>query len=117
MDLMEIAQGNFPIDVDVPTTGAPAVNVNAPALSIGEIVSRLLPYLFAGAGLLLLLFLLYGGISLMLSRGDPKAVQSAKDKITGAVVGFVIVFAAYWIVQIVATLLGLQTKVGGIFGL
>jgi len=85
--------------------------------NIGDIITNLLPYLFAGAGLLLLLFLLYGGLSLMLSRGDPKAVQAAKDKITGAVVGFVIVFAAYWIVQIVITLLGLQTKVGGTFGL
>jgi len=78
---------------------------------IGGIVSKLLPYLFAGAGLLLLLFLLYGGISLMLSRGDPKAVQSAKDKITGAIVGFVIVFFAYWIVQIVGKILGIESIV------
>lgn len=85
--------------------------------NIGDIITKLLPYLFAGAGLLLLLFLLYGGLSLMLSRGDPKAVQSAKDKITGAVVGFVIVFAAYWIVQIVITLLGLKAKAGPTFGL
>jgi len=83
--------------------------------SIGDIVSSLLPYLFAGAGLLLLIFLLYGGLSLMLSRGDPKAVESAKSKITGAVVGFVIVFAAYWLVQIVLTILGIKTQVG-IFG-
>lgn len=74
---------------------------------LGTIISSLLPYFFAGAGLLLLLYLLYGGLSLMLSRGDPKAVQSAKDKITGAVIGFVIVFAAYWIVQIVGSLLGI----------
>lgn len=113
---MLIAQEPFP-SVTVPVTGPHAIDVNTRSLTIGEIISKILPYLFAGAGLLLLLYLLYGGLSLMLSRGDPKAVQSAKDKITGAVVGFVIVFASYWIVQIVATLLGLQTKVGGIFGL
>ena len=78
---------------------------------IGDIITNLLPYLFAGAGLLLLLFLLYGGISLMLSRGDPKAVQSAMDKITGAIVGFVIVFFAYWIVQIVGKILGIESIV------
>lgn len=81
---------------------------------IGDIIGSLLPYFFAGAGLLLLLYLLYGGISLMLSRGDPKAVQSAKDKITGAVVGFVIVFAAYWIVQILGKILGIGA-IGTIF--
>ena len=76
--------------------------------NFGEIISSLLKYLFAGAGLLLLLFLIYGGLSLMLSRGDPKAVQSAKDKITGALVGFIIVFVSYWLVQIVGTILGIE---------
>ena len=75
--------------------------------NIGDIVSALLPYLFVAAGLLLLLYLIYGGLSLMLSRGDPKAVQSAKGKITGALVGFIIVFASYWLVQIVGKILGL----------
>lgn len=75
---------------------------------LGGIISALLPYLFAGAGLLLLLYLIYGGLSLMLSRGDPKAVQSAKDKITSAVMGFIIVFVSYWLVQIVGTILGIE---------
>lgn len=75
--------------------------------TIGDIVSKLLPYLFVMAGLLLLLYLLYGGISLMLSGGDPKAIQSAKDKITGAVIGFIIVFASFWIVELISRLLGI----------
>jgi len=78
------------------------------SLSIGGLISAFLPYLFAGAGLLLLLYFIYGGLSLMLSRGDPKAVQSAKDKITSAVIGFVIVFASYWIVQIIGRILGIE---------
>jgi len=79
--------------------------------SIGDVVAGLLPYLFAGAGLLLLLFLLYGGISLMLSRGDPKAMQSAKEKISGALIGFIVVFAAYWIVQILGRMLGIEAVI------
>ena len=74
----------------------------------GSIISALLPYLFTGAGLLLLLYLIYGGISLMLSGGDPKAIQSARDKITGALVGFMIVFISYWLVQIVGKILGIE---------
>ena len=75
--------------------------------NLGAIISDILPYLFTGAGLLLLLYLISGGLSLMLSRGDPKAVQSARDKITGALTGFIIVFAAYWLVQIVGKILGI----------
>ena len=98
-------QVNFPINVNLPSQGG-AVDVNN--ATIGELVGALLPYIFAGAGLLLLLFLVFGGLSLMLSRGDPKAVQSAKDKITSALVGFIIVFASYWIVQIVGRILGIE---------
>lgn len=91
----------------LPTVEQGIIDINKPGLKLGDIVSDLLPYLFAGAGLLLLLFLIYGGLTLMLSRGDPKAVQSAKDKITGAVMGFIIVFVSYWLVQIVGKILGI----------
>ena len=84
--------------------------------TIGSIVSEFIKYLFPLAGILLLLYLIFGGFSLMTSGGDPKAVQSAKSKITNALVGFLIVFAAYWIVQIVASVLGLG-KIGEIFNL
>lgn len=81
---------------------------------IGQIISEFIKYLFPLAGILLLLYLIYGGFSLMTSGGDPKAVQGAKSKITNALVGFVIIFVAYWIVQFVASMLGLG-KIGEIF--
>ncbi|SRR3990167_11389487 len=111
---MQLAQIDFDALFKEQKLGAGNIEINQ-SLTLGKIISELLPFLFAGAGLLLLLFLLYGGISLMLSRGDPKAVQGAKDKITGAVVGFVIVFVAYWLVQIIGTILGIEAF-KGIFG-
>ena len=97
---------NIPIPTDS-SVNAP-FNINSSSLKLGEIISGLLPYLFTGAGLLLLLYLIFGGLQLMTSRGDPKAVESAKGKITGALIGFLIVFASYWIVQITASILKLQ---------
>lgn len=76
---------------------------------IGEIITSLLTYLFPLAGILMLLYFLYGGFHLMVSRGDPKAVAEARGKITNAVIGFVIIFLAYWIVQIIAQVLGLSS--------
>lgn len=74
---------------------------------ITDLISTALKFVFPAAGILLLFYLVLGGFSLMTSGGDPKAMQSAKAKITSALVGFVIVFAAYWIVQIVGIILGL----------
>ena len=91
------------------------VNPDFEFTTLGGIVSGLIPYLFAGAGILLLLYLIAGGLGLMTSRGDPKAVQAAQGKITNALVGFVIVFLAFWIVQIIGNILGIKVF-GEIFG-
>jgi hypothetical protein len=75
--------------------------------TIGELIATLLPFVFTIAGMLLLVYLILGGLQLMLSRGDPKAAQGAKSHISNALIGFIIVFIAYWVVQIFGTLLGL----------
>lgn len=84
-----------------------AIGLNQNLTSLGGIINTVVPYLFGAAGLLLLLYLIWGGFSYMLSGGDPKAVESAKQKITNAVIGFVIIFVAYWLVQILGMVFGI----------
>jgi len=84
-------------------------------LQLGQIVGALLPYLFVIAGLLLLLYLIFGGFTYLTSAGDPKKMEDAKGKITGALVGFLIVFVSFWIVQIVGKVFGIE-QVIDIFG-
>lgn len=79
------------------------------------LINAVLPYVFGAAGIALLIYLVLGGISLMLSKGDPKAIQSAQAKITNALIGFVIVAVAFFVVQLFGQLLGL-TAFGQIFG-
>lgn len=74
---------------------------------LGAVVSALLPYVFAVVGILLLLYFLAGGFQLMFASGDPKRVQSAWAKITNALIGFVIVFLAYWITKLLGTILNI----------
>lgn len=76
------------------------------SLTLGTIVSALLRYVFPLAGLLLLIYLLYGGFQYLTSGGDPQKTDHAKKIITAAFIGFIIVFISYWIVQISAKALG-----------
>ena len=69
--------------------------------SLGGIVSHLLPYAYALAGLILLVYTLIGGFKLLTSAGDPKKVAGGQKILTNAVVGFLIVIASYWIAQII----------------
>lgn len=85
-----------------------AIGLNFAGGTIGDVISRALLFIFPIAGLILLLYLIYGGYQFMLSQGDPKALQQAKGIITMALAGFGIIFAAYWIVQLVGTILGIN---------
>jgi len=101
---MQLAQSDFDITkFENKVPGFKFVGGN-----IGDIVSELLKYLFPLAGLLVLLYLLLGGFQLMTSAGDPKKMQEAKGKLTNALVGFMIIFMAYWLVQIVGKILGIE---------
>ncbi len=77
--------------------------------TIADFLVALYPYIFFAAGVLLLLYLIYGGFHFMISAGDPKGTQEAKGKITNALVGFLIVFVAYWVVRVIGLTLGLSS--------
>lgn len=82
--------------------------------SIGAIVSQAVPYVFAFAGIGLLLMIISSGFTMMLSAGDAKKLEAGRGRLTQSVVGFLIIFAAYWIVQITGTIFGWES-IGGSF--
>jgi hypothetical protein len=85
--------------------------------NFGGLVGKALPYIFGAAGIALLIYLVLGGLQMMTSSGDPKAMQGAQAKITNALIGFVIIIIAFFIVQLFGQLFGLQnTPFGQIFG-
>jgi len=76
--------------------------------NLGDIINQLLPLVFVFAGLALFIFLIIGGFGLLTSGGSPDKVKSAQGKITSAVIGFVIIFIAYWLVRILEIAFGLD---------
>lgn len=69
--------------------------------NLASLITNALPILFSIAGVILLLYLLWGGFDYLTSMGDPKKAESGRGKITNAIIGFIIIFAAYWLVQLV----------------
>lgn len=112
---MQLAQAPTPV-IDfgkivggIPWTGA-SKGLFAPGFAsqgVGYIISSALTFVLAIAGFLLLIYLIYGGFTLMTSAGDPAKMKSAKEILTRAVVGFVIIFVAYWLIQIIGIAFGI----------
>lgn len=84
--------------------------------SIGSLVSVILPNLYILAGLILFALLIFGGLSLIMGAGNDNPQQAAKGKqaVTAAFVGFLIIFASYWIIQIIEKITGLNILNPGI---
>ena len=86
-------------------------------LNIGGIVGKLLNIAFFAAGLFFLIQVIIGGISWINAGGDPKAMDSARGRITNAVIGLVIVSAGFGITIIVTTALGINIFSGAVINI
>lgn len=74
--------------------------------TIGSLISTALPIVIGLAGLGLLLMLISAGYTFLTSAGDAKKMEEGKQRLTFAIVGFLIVFGAYWVVQILGVMFG-----------
>lgn len=69
--------------------------------SIEGIIGPLVNLIFIIAVIAALLYLIYGGFRWLTSGGDKQAVGAARDHIVAAIIGLVIIFLSYFILQIV----------------
>lgn len=75
---------------------------DSPAFLVNLIVENL----FVVAGVIFFLLLVVAGFKFI--TGGQKGAEDAKGIIQTALIGFVIMFAAYWIIQIVVLLTGIN---------
>lgn len=72
----------------------------------GGIVSRLLSFAFPLAGLILFVMLVWGGFEILIQAPSKKAIDAGRQRVTAALIGFMLLFASYWIWQIVEVIFG-----------
>jgi len=76
--------------------------------AVGKIVSTLVPYLMMIAGFVLIFMLITGGIMMMTAGDSPDKADAGKSRVTSSILGFIVMFSAYWIAQIVQIMLGVR---------
>ena len=103
-NLLAVEIGEFLKDAEGKTT---IMNKHS---TISPLISSLLKNSLIIAGIVLLGLVLFGGFGMIASAGsgDSKKAEQSKKTITSAVIGFLIVFSAYFIIQIIQTITGLN---------
>lgn len=81
-------------------------------VNLGQLISAVVGALLIISALLAFIFLILGGIQWITSGGDKTGMEAARNKITHAIVGLVIVGAAWAIMVLVQNFLGV-TIIGG----
>jgi Zn-dependent protease with chaperone function len=76
--------------------------------SIGSFISKIIPNVYVVAGIILFALVLGGGFAILTSSGNPDQQNKGGNAVTAALVGFLIIFASYWLVQIVEHLTGVK---------
>jgi hypothetical protein len=74
----------------------------------GAFITSSFPLLFGFAGLILFVMLIWGSMEILMAAANAKLAESGKKRITNAVIGFFILFSAFWIAQIITTIFGLD---------
>ncbi len=76
------------------------------ASDLGGVISSVLTVVLAIAALAVFMYLIWGGIQWITSGGDKGKTEEARNKITAAVIGLIVLAASYAILQIGLRLLG-----------
>lgn len=76
------------------------------ATNFGTMFSSMLNVVMLVAALLVFAYMIWGGIEWITSGGDKGKAESARNKLTAAIIGLVIVAASYAIVTLVVQFLG-----------
>ena len=76
----------------------------------GGVISRVLSFAFPMAGFILFVMLVWGGFEILTEAKNQK-MENGKKRITAAVMGFLMLFISYWIIQIVFLVFGVENTI------
>lgn len=76
--------------------------------NLGQVIGFAISLVFIAAILIALFFLVYGGIKWITSGGDKGGVEAARNQIVAAVIGLIVVFLAFFILNLVLGFFGLS---------
>ena len=88
------------------TAGAAGLRTNA---NLSVVIGRIIGGLISLLGIVFVCLIVYGGFIWMTAQGSEEKIKKAKNIITSAVIGLVVVFAAYAIAQFVIDALSTAT--------
>jgi heme O synthase-like polyprenyltransferase len=81
--------------------GTQLLGINAPGTTLPIIIGRVIDILLVLAGVVAVVYIIIGGYQYVTSAGNAEQAGQAKNTVLYAIIGLVIIFAAFLIVNFV----------------
>lgn len=74
----------------------------------GSLVNNILPNIYIAGGLIIFFMIIFGGFTIIAGAGNPDKIKDGGKTITSAIIGLLVLFGSYWIIQIIQVVTGVS---------
>ncbi len=75
---------------------------------VGSLINNILPNIYIAGGVVIFFMIVIGGFSIVSNAGNKDKVADGSKIITSAIIGLLVLFASYWIIQIIQVITGVN---------
>jgi hypothetical protein len=74
--------------------------------STSSLINNILPNVYIAGGLIVFFMIVMGGFTIISNAGNADKIKDGSKTITSAIIGLLVLFASYWIIQIIQVVTG-----------
>jgi len=111
--IKQVFAGRDPLDPSA--ASGESINLAPPAafgelgkVTITKMIAGIISFLMIIASFIFFVMLVLGGVKWIMSEGDEAKVKTARDQVQNALVGLVVVFSAWAIMQLIEAVFGVD---------
>jgi len=75
--------------------------------TLGEVINRFITIIFSLAVMILFVMLFWAGYEIFIGATEKSSLESGKNRATMAIIGFILLFVTYWLMQVLETIFGI----------
>lgn len=76
--------------------------------STSDLLNNIIPNVYIAGGLVIFFMILFGGFTIIANAGNKDKIADGTKTITSAIIGLLVLFASYWIIQIIQVVTGVS---------
>jgi hypothetical protein len=74
----------------------------------GSLINNILPNIYIAGGVVIFFMILFGGFTIIANAGNKDKIADGTKTITSAIIGLLVLFGSYWIIQIIQVITGVN---------